>query len=215
MPHPTRKLGDRWRMARVAFHLLRRPQDIAPYWRHSVRARVSPLDLQLPWWTFGAINALDRRLSKNHDVFEYGSGGSTLFLARRAATLLSIEDEKPWFQLVRDALTRHQLDATAQIKHVPYDFWHTADFTTSAYLHALDGRRYDVIIVDGKEWSDPVRDQCFWHAENHLKPGGLIILDDSWRYPQVFARHRAKSVTTYRGTGPCRLGVTSTTFFEY
>jgi predicted O-methyltransferase YrrM len=99
--------------------------------------------------------------------------------------------------------------------HRPFDFWNTETFGKSDYLLELAGSSYDVIVVDGKEWSEQVRDQCFWRAEDHVKSGGIIVLDDSWRYPQVKIRNRALRWREFRGTGYCRAGVTSTAVFEY
>jgi hypothetical protein len=40
-------------------------------------------------------------------------------------------------------------------------------------------------------------------------------VDDSWRYPQVKAKNRAQKWKDFKGTGYCRLGVTSTCLFYY
>ena len=54
--------------------------------------------LDLPWWTFAAIEETDKFLKSRQDakVFEYGSGASTIWLARRAAIVVSIEQDEGW-----------------------------------------------------------------------------------------------------------------------
>jgi hypothetical protein len=52
-------------------------------------------------------------------------------------------------------------------------------------------------------------------AEKSIKKGGIIILDDSWRYDQVRSRNSAKKHVVLKSTGPCRYGVTSTDIFFY
>jgi predicted O-methyltransferase YrrM len=167
----------------------------------------------MPWWSFGAVEALLPRLRPDQSVFEYGSGGSTIFMGSRVGRITCVEDEKEWADLVATAAVKRNLPGVT-VLHRPFDFWQTQDFGRSDYLLSLSGT-YDIIIVDGKEWSDPVRDQCFWRAENHVKKGGLIILDDSWRYPQVKNKNRAERWRDYKGVGYCRAGVTSTAIFEY
>ena len=49
----------------------------------------------------------------------------------------------------------------------------------------------DIIVVDGEdhygfasEWS--ARENCFEISQNPIRRnGGIIIVDDSWRYPQI------------------------------
>ena len=51
-----------------------------PHWVRSLRAGASPLTDQRPWITFATIRFLDQTLRKHMRVFEYGAGGSTIFL---------------------------------------------------------------------------------------------------------------------------------------
>jgi predicted O-methyltransferase YrrM len=148
------------------------------------------------------------------EVFEFGSGGSSIFLAGRAASVTCVEDEEKWAARVQDEAGKRGLHNLIML-HRPFDFHHPKGFPESDYLAALGAADFDVIVVDGKEESCPVRDACFWKAEEHIKPGGFIVLDDSWRYPQVKARNKALKWTDHKGTGYCRVGVTSTTVFAY
>ena len=56
---------------------------------------------------------------------------------------------------------------------------------------------------------------CFERAENQIKPGGIIVIDDSWRYPGLRKKNRAKEFREFRSVGPCRPGVTSTDVYFY
>lgn len=168
----------------------------------------------MPWWSFGAVTYLGSRLRPDLEVFEYGSGGSTIWVGSKVRHVTCVEDEKEWADLVASAAAAKHLGGVS-VLHRPFDFWKTETFKDSDYLLSLGGRTYDVIIVDGKEWSDPVRDVCFWRAEDHIKKGGIIVLDDSWRYPQAKQRNRAIRWKEFRGVEFCRAGVTSTCIFEY
>ena len=214
MHHPTHRLQDWWRIPRVGWYLLWRPQDIASYLRFGMQSRHTPLDLGMPWWSFGATSEVGRFLRPEMSVFEFGSGGSSIFLASRAARVTCVEDEEKWSELVRSEAQQRRLD-NLEVLHRPFDFHNPRGFSSSDYLASLGAEPYDVIIVDGKEESEQVRDLCFWKAEESIKPGGLIVVDDSWRYPQVKAKNRAQKWKDFKGTGYCRLGVTSTCLFYY
>ncbi|MFN8076496.1 MAG: hypothetical protein U0Q15_13915 [Kineosporiaceae bacterium] len=63
--------------------------------------------LDLPWWTYEAADRVAGFLQGLGDaarVFEYGSGASTIWLARRCATLDSVEHHAGWAQRVRELL---------------------------------------------------------------------------------------------------------------
>jgi hypothetical protein len=213
MRHPAIQLKDLWRILRVFQFLIVRPMDLLPYIRFSLFSHRTPLDLGVPWWSFGAVRALKTILHQEMDAFEFGSGGSSLYVGSRVRSLTCVEDELEWHELVHAAAQDKGLKAFS-VLHKPFDFWNTSDFEQSDYFQALD-KKYDLIIVDGKEYSDQIRDSCFWKAEKHIAKNGFIILDDSWRYPQVKEKNHAKKWTEYTGTGYCRRGVTSTCIFEY
>jgi hypothetical protein len=199
---------------RVAQWLALRPQDVLPYARHGIPSRRTPLELGMPWWSFGAVAAVGRLPKPGMEVFEFGSGGSSIFLAARAGAVTCVEVEGKWASMVQDEAGRRGM-RNLSVLHRPFDFHDPAGFDSSDYLAVLGKRDYDVIVVDGKEESDQVRDVCFWKAEERIKPGGFIVLDDSWRYPQVKTRNQARGWTDYKGTGYCRVGVTSTCVFRY
>lgn len=136
-----------------------------------------------------------------------------MFLAKKVRSVWCVEDSGEWVSSVKAALAQEKL-TNVEILHRPFDFWHVERFGDSDYLRALSDQ-HDVIVVDGAEWHDHVREKCFWRAEDYIKPGGVIVLDDSWRYPEVKKRNRAQHWTSYKGCGYCRLGVTETSLFFY
>ncbi|MEN9573053.1 MAG: hypothetical protein RL514_908 [Verrucomicrobiota bacterium] len=202
------------KLGRVVAHLATHPRHVGAYLTHGLLCRRSPLELGVPWFAQSAIEFLEGHVTKAMHVFEYGSGGSTVFFARRAATVLSTEDNEDWLQLVQQAVAQEKL-SNVRLHHHPYDFHHADDFAQSAYLRSLPDAPMDIIVVDGMEEATPVRPQCFRHAETRIKPGGIIIVDDSWRYLELRTSHRAKSWREFRSTGPCRPGVTSTDIYFY
>jgi predicted O-methyltransferase YrrM len=172
------------------------------------------LDLELPWFSYAAIDFLEAFLRPQMQVFEYGSGGSTLFFAKRVKSVYSVEDNSNWFDLVSQRLKRHGL-SNATLKLCPFDFKNPVGFESSPYLNSLADKNFDVIVVDGSEEWTQVRPACFQRAEAFMKKGGILVLDDSWRYQGLRENNSAREYRIFQSVGPGRPGVTSTDVFFY
>ena len=186
-------------------------------WRYLLRgpwSPRSPLELGIPWFSEAAIDFLEGYLAAGMTAFEWGAGGSTVYLAARTGAVTSVENDAAWIARVRERLAREG-QGHVEFLHRPYDFAAATAFEDSAYLHAIDGRTADVIVVDGAEENVQVRPRCFYLAERHVRPGGIIVVDDAWRYPELRERTRARMRRTFQSTGPCRPGVTSTDVHFY
>lgn len=202
------------KIGRLFFDLLAHPQYISRCMTHNLAGHKSPLDLELPWFSYKAIDFLEQHLQRHMTVCEYGSGGSTLFFARRVRSVFAIEDNAAWFDVLSRRIEEKGID-NVTLHLAPFDFKNPIGFEHSAYLHAIPDKRFDVIVVDGSEEWTLVRPTCFSKAESRVKAGGIIIVDDSWRYPELRANNRACEVRTFESVGPCRPGVTSTDVFFY
>jgi hypothetical protein len=167
-------------------------------------------ELDLPWWTFAAIAEADKFLKSRSSprVFEYGSGASTIWLARRAASVTSIEHDRPWHGVVSKRLAVHK---NAAVKLIEADAdpvpgylsekpgWQGRSF--QRYASAIDDEsgHFDLIVVDGR-----ARGACLAHAIKKLAPDGMILFDNSQR-----ARYRTAiaasglEAQTYRGLTAC------------
>jgi predicted O-methyltransferase YrrM len=200
--------------ARLLINLAFHPRYASRYVSNNLLQPRSPLDLELPWFSYAAIDFLDEHLKPTMAVFEYGSGGSTLFFARRAASVVSVEDNPEWFHRVKDRLAEKRV-INVSLKLCPFNFKDPAGFENSDYLRALSTERPDVIVVDGSEEWTQVRPICFQLAEKVIRPGGIIIVDDSWRYPSLRENNQANRVERFQSAGPGRPGVTSTDVFFY
>jgi len=202
------------KVGRVITNLIAHPQYIPRCLNHNVINGKTPLDLEIPWFSYAAIDFLNGFLDKEMTVCEYGSGGSTLFFARRVRSVVSIEDNPRWYELVSRRLEDKSV-RNVMLRLYPFDFKNPVGFENSAYLRALPDEKFDVIVVDGSEEWHQVRPACFERAEGRVKEGGIIVVDDSWRYPGLREQNRAKRCKVFQSVGPCRPGVTSTDVFFY
>jgi predicted O-methyltransferase YrrM len=202
------------KIGRVIGNLLAHPRYIPRCVSHNLINGKTPLDLEIPWFSYAAIDFLEKFVQPPLTVFEYGSGGSTLFFAQRAQHVTSVEDNPKWYEWVSRRLQQKGL-SNVTLRLCEFNFKDPAGFEHSAYLHALPDERFDIIIVDGSEEWTQVRPACFQKAETRIKPGGIIVVDDSWRYPTFRKNHQARRFEVFQSVGPCRPGVTSTDVFFY
>jgi hypothetical protein len=128
-----------------------------------------------PWYTYPAIDYLRQLDFSDKTVFEYGCGQSTLFWAARAAGVVSVEHDAEWYERVRG-----QVPGNCTLLHV-------AQFDDYAAAIQRFDQPFDVIVIDGVVTGN-TRLKCARAAVPQLRPGGLIILDNSDWLPES-ARH--------------------------
>jgi len=107
---------------------------------------------------------VERILERGGDVFEFGSGFSTVWLAK-FANVVSVEHDEEWYGEVLEALEREERDAVVHL--VPED----------AIPGVIDGYgEFDMVLVDS---IDRQRVRAAELAMTHVRPGGWLLLDDS------------------------------------
>jgi hypothetical protein len=211
--HPQRAL-------RLLRGLARRPLDLPRYLRYLPAWGRWPADVEQAWISFGAIDYLTRRLGPATRVFEFGSGGSSFFFARRAGSVHSVENDAAWQHRVA-TLARERGLTNLRCEHHPIDTRRPDLYPGLSYLSALQPNAHDIIVVDGfcdfeNAEHGLLRDLTFDRAVACVRrPGGIIVVDDYWRYTSMAARAPEARLTVFESTGPCRYGVTSTAVFEF
>jgi predicted O-methyltransferase YrrM len=201
-------------LARLAASLTSRPRDIGRYISQSIGSRRTPLQMGLPWISWAAIDRLSEIVSANHRVVEFGGGGSTVWFAERAASVLCIESSDKRAHIIAEELRDRSLEnVKVELHRYPLD--DAAAYSASSCSARIQGGQYDVIMIDGYEENIQYRPIAFSVAEHSVKPGGVIVVDDSWRYPQLKIRNRAKKHEEHRSTVTGRFSVTSTDIYYY
>jgi hypothetical protein len=175
---PTAPPAREHRLRHWAFSLTRAHDSIG----------ISALDV--PWWTYRAIEAVEawlvaRPARSPVRAFEWGSGASTLWLARRVDEVHSVEHHRGFGEMIRTHLGDHRgatLDivepiassapriGSAKEGHGELDF--------EAYVRHIDevGGTFSLIVVDGR-----ARQACLERALDHLDQDGLIVFDNTLR----------------------------------
>ena len=123
-----------------------------------------------PLLTPPALAFLEGILTPESCVFEWGSGGSTVWLAGLVGELVSVEHNKNWFRLVNEALKADGLDAR---------LWRLPPHRITEPMQTYPDNYWDVVLVDGL---DSERCDCVEVARRKVRDGGWLMLDDSqWR----------------------------------
>jgi len=120
----------------------------------------------IAWVTYSFIDFIKDRIRKEHDVFEFGSGNSTIFYAERARSVYSVEHDKDWF----DKSSKIDLP---NIKMIHCELQQDGEYSKSA---SSTHKKFHMIIVDGRD-----RVNCCKEAIKALTEDGVIVLDDSER----------------------------------
>ena len=203
--------------ARLLAALARHPRDVRRYFTTSLTETDATLRLGLPWMSYGAIRYLDARLKPSDFVFEYGCGGSTIFFASRCRRVVTVESDPHWAEAIQRETRRLGL-SNVEVVHAAAGDPSTAEFANSAFALATPDEQPDVVVIDSwdVEPPHPLRPVLFRRAEQFVRrPGGMIVLDDSWRYQAVRHDTSAATIHTEFGVGPARTTATMTDFYLY
>lgn len=129
----------------------------------------------IPWMNYSFIDFLEPRLNQSMNIFEYGSGYSTLYLSDKVGSITSVEFDKSWFEKMKESLNDkgncRVIFRAGQKQYIEA-------------VKEYGNERFDMIIVDGRD-----RTECVKHILPFLSDDGVIILDDSWKakFDKVFA----------------------------
>ena len=210
-------LTNKERVQKVLLSLIKDPSIVIPYIKYSLPKK-TPLEIGLPWWSYKSIKKIKPWLNRNLTVFEWGSGGSTIFLCNRVKSIVSVENDLNWTTKVNSALK--SLNAkNAKVIHREINLKSAECFLKCSYANEISNK-FDLIVIDGEDhfnsesrWS--ARENCFDLSQQSINEAGIIIVDDAWRYPSILNKSKAKKILRLESIGPCRLGVTRTDLHFY
>jgi hypothetical protein len=174
-PHDPGTRGGRFHTAREAMPL----SGWVRYPTAWLRARTGRIP-ERPWLVPASIGWLRRRVRSDWSILELGAGRSTAWFARRAARVISLEDDEFWH-----SSTRVRLDA-AGLTNADLRLRPVEDFPRE--VATLPDDAFDLVVVDFLEAPTVTRIDCLDPALNKVRPGGYLLLDDSDRpgYAEAF-----------------------------
>jgi len=205
-------------------------------WMSTTFFRRNIFDAGIPWINFQAARILADWLKPEMEVFEWGCGASTLFLAQRTHSVTSVEHDLLWFETMQQKIKELALNQVTLLHCPPQSadipipmekgenpedyFSEDPGFKGSSFynyvhtIHSYPECSFDLVIVDGR-----ARPGCLRAARSKVKIGGLLLLDNSERQeyrPEIdlFMAPEWRTVHIV-GPGPASLwpAFSQTTFF--
>ena len=157
---------------------------------------------RLPWIPFSAATALEAVLKPDWKVWEIGAGYSTLWLADRIHSVISIEASRDWFE---------RLNAKIQSERVTnVDLRHEWRAEAMASFEGVVDGSLNLLFIDGGP-----RTECLKNGFSKVKSGGCVYLDNwenkgFWKGADSFlasvAEHIDK-IQTFVDYVPAQVGV--------
>jgi len=157
-----------------------------------------------PWLPPKAVKYLKSFLTNDMVGFEWGSGMSTVFFAKRVNFLVSVEHDKNWYEKVKTSLKKEGIISKTdykliepvdrdEINKIPWDNWKGNKLVGlppkpqfHPYFQEIQkypDNYFDFVLVDGR-----ARVACMINAVDKIKKEGILILDNSDRgkYHNIF-----------------------------
>lgn len=184
-------------------------------------------DGPVPWMTYPAIKALERLVRPDMEVFEFGSGSSTLWWGQRCARVVAVEHDAEWAAQIaekvrpndrivaqpagtpmcRDIIAKLEPYMSLMSRYRSADDEMLGGFQEEGYwayvgaLFEFPASTFQVISVDGQ-----ARNLAACAAADMVHPNGCIIVDNSdlRQYDASFAvlRDRDFARIDFWGPGP-------------
>jgi hypothetical protein len=202
-------------------------------WRLALEPGRTSMKDKLAWITFPSIDAIKKILTKDMVLFEYGSGGSTLFWANQIQHVTSVEHDAAWYSNVKQVLLNEHVhnvdyylfeaepdpDYKGKSAYNPKDYIstdeHSVGMKYERYVKKIDeypDEHFDIILVDGR-----ARPSCIEHAIAKLKVNGYLVVDNTERdyYLQPFPFNKGEwQRKDYPGPVPYIYHFTQTTLLK-
>jgi len=186
----------------------------------SLKPGVNSINARLPWLTIRAVDFLNREVRSGFRVFEYGGGGSTLFWNSRVKSVVTVEHDSSWFQVLKGNIEKEKKcewvglfiepeegDLVTSPDAAEPDHYSSRDEKSKgknfkAYVQSVlqyEEESFDIILIDGRCRTSSIRDSF-----SKLKIGGILVLDNaeriyySERNQMIFNRCRLE----LKGMGP-------------
>jgi len=200
-------------------------------WLYSLLPGYNPVDDRRPWINFRATEWLESYVKPGMRVFEYGSGGSTLYLAERMAHVVSVEHDEGFYHFMAERLQRYGVANCTYLLCAPESMeadevppYSCESFTSEwpthkamsfeAYVKAIDDYpdgSFDLVTVDGR-----ARPSCVLRALPKIKNGGWLLVDnmERSRYAIIRSLLAQYECLDFLGVVPCEVRPQRTTIWK-
>lgn len=143
------------------------------------------LGILYPWYVHGALEEMKKWSLHDKIVWEWGSGASSIWWAKKAHAVLSAEHDLVWYGKMLTMRAEHHLNNLA----LCYTATHEGDQTDKRdeYVKGFSSQRPDIVVVDGIH-----RFECIEYALTLPRPLTLIV--DNYQQDYVFMCPKAEEL---------------------
>lgn len=175
-----------------------------------------------PWVSYRALEWLIENVTREQRIYEFGSGGSTIFFASRAKEIVSVEHDREWHQILSQMLKQRGLsNCDYQLAEPEEQLGPAVEYGAKSYssnfrpelnrnlsfrkyvtsIDRYPERSFDLVFIDGR-----ARASCVTHALPRIKAGGCLVLDNSERseYATIHRALKQYQRLDLSGVGPAR-----------
>lgn len=131
-----------------------------------------------PWLVPDAIDRLLEIITPDMRYLEWGTGRSTIWFGKRVSSVVSIEHDDTWKEIVLADIEKNGLSEKVEYHLVPGDA-QDPDVVDAPYCSKIQeypDASFDMILVDGMN-----RNGCIVNALPKLKPTGYLVVDNAER----------------------------------
>lgn len=120
----------------------------------------------IPWNTYSFLSFIEPRLKPEFNLFEYGSGNSTIWYAKKVNSITAVEHNKEWYEKVKQMLPKNaEVILSSETEPEIY----------SREITKMESK-FHIIIVDGI-----FRNESLASSLEYLTDDGVVVFDDSER----------------------------------
>ena len=135
-------------------------------------AAVSKDGTPLPWYTYPSINFLKYRTYSDKTVLEFGGGQSTLWWAKRARSVVTLEGDREWYEKIKN-----KMPDNVDLHYVSMKDKDTNVLRVKETLSSISHKRFHVVVIDGLYRYEMIDIAC-----NVLTEDGIVICDNAEGY---------------------------------
>ncbi len=135
-------------------------------------AAVSRKGEPLPWYTYSCLDFLKNRSYADKIILEFGGGQSTLWWAKRAKHVVTLEGDEAWYTKIKKSMP-----ANVDLHYVSLESPSVCIAQVDEVLRSKPYPTYDVIIIDGL-----YRYEMIDIARRLMAENGMIICDNAEGY---------------------------------
>jgi hypothetical protein len=144
---------------------------------------------KVPWMHKDEIKIVEKYLSKNTVMLEWGCGGSTIYFSEKVKHLFSIEHNKEWFDSINAIKPANvTLVYSAANNLVPITESTYNDYSDYIEIASSFNKKFDVVLIDGR-----ARVECAIKALDLIHRNSVVIVHDFYKK----SRDRYKKVLNY------------------